>query len=355
MIWGMSPGSDLARQTSQLENWQHDAKLLRSSEMLVRATVLLFIADRPKGVPHFTGTWDDANPLNAVEHACLEWLRTRKLSTPSHIVPRALNPLTSESKEEVREAVLALAALGCTEPEAFEARRRVLSLRPRGGDPWPQEFLEMLFLTTPNARARFRFDVQVRKGWAFRLCAAAFGLRSVSPLFALGIRYCEEAGLDIKEQLRETIAGIDNDLYNTEAKACISLDDRKLIQYSVIRKPRPGFEIVQHAHGHRGRISAGLPMFLEDVVYMPPPYLIRLLSAQVPMKPIARARSWKDLHDLLTRDDSVVRVRMELSGDISIDPTELKTYEDRLQAGLDWVKGSFPEIRANAEIVLSRS
>jgi hypothetical protein len=206
-----------------------------------------------------------------------------------------------------------------------------------------------MLLCGPNAEQLWKDDLQLRIGWAHRCVTAVNVGLSPAPYLALGIHLCEAAKTHVGDLLRSTVRAIDDDLFVSDKKARVTVS--KNLAWSVAGRGARGLDMTVQVKGKGGRISAGLPMVLGDGIYMMPKEVMDILSGERALKEIHRARSRKEVLDLLRRSDSAITVRIELSPQLSIADEDLAAYRARLDVGLRWARGCFPELRAGVRLV----
>ena len=323
---------------------------------LLRAELLFQLLGERREVPELRPLESMLYSVEALEHACLESLKTGRWRCPIpwDKVKDELRYLGDRSNEFTRESLLAFSALYPDEPRLEGVRTNVMRLMPPILD---QVGLgELLFLTSDAPAKLVERCPDVRLGWIHTICRSIVSSR-VASLLALTIPYCEKQGLDLVDWVRTGMDEIDADLVGNGTDLRIRTDavgygaNARDYKMFAARKGRPGLEVVVKVQGTGGALRAGLAALLEETLYELPPRLMNILNGKEPIKLVSRARSKADFLDLLGRSDSVASIRLELSGDVTIDDLALEPYRMRFRTFMECVRARFPNVTATGEIV----
>ncbi len=350
MIWGRRILANLATDADVEADWRDDEWKRGHTWPLLESLLLRLVTGREKVPPDLrippvkVGGVRTATE-GAIERACLKWLvHGGPLRIEDHVdIESDLSNLSVDSPPSTRQALLTASWL--LREEEGPLRSRILSLLPTPAERG--ELVETLFLTLPAAQDTWRKDAQARAGWAYQVARFAPGLAS---LLALGIYHCQRAGLEPIRTLTDALAAIDDDLYAAQTKARVSVGK---LEPALTKSPRTGLEIDLSIHGGGGQISAGLPMVLEDAAWGVTPYVLHLLAREAPLKEVRGARSKKDVLERLSHKDSHITAKIRLSHGLSIDEADLGAYRLRQEAGMEWVRGCFPRVKATANLVVA--
>src|SRR6266498_4476764 len=218
--------------------------------------------------------------------------------------------------------------------------------------------VEALYLAGDEANAAWSAP-DVRAGWALQLVGSLFEFPA---LLALGMRHCHDAGLDLVKTVRAHLDALDDDLFTKSGDARVEVGD---LGVALVRRPRPALEITQVVKGTGGRISAGLPMVLEEAVWGWVPFALKLMSGVMPLKtvrlgpgsianvPALRSKPPRaKLLATLKESGSDIAIRVRLKGKLAIAEGDLAAYRARLAAGMEWIRGNHPAIKATPRLVI---
>ena len=334
----------LSSEFSMRDIWLDD-----SPKAHVEAWLLSLVLNETIDVPPLRPPAPGERTRDLLERVCLERKETGVWPSLSPaLIDERLSQLSSATDPEDRNALLALAALTGDDGMLQRTRGKVLAIPP--GILVRQLQGEMLFLSRTRPAILVEHHADIAWGWIHRMCRSAGVSQPIAPLLALAIQHCEHTGRDLGEWLREGVTAIDADLCTKDGKVRTSTADD--FDMSTTRKPTPGMRVTHQVNGTGGRIEASLPAVLEHPLYSLAPYLIEVLEGELPLKAVRGARTRKDLRSLLSHDDSAIVVQLQLSGDIRIEPSDLDVYRMRLQTGIEWVNGCFPETKGSVEIVI---